>query len=107
MKEDKALKVCQNSKQRGGVARLLSTDIGRHIAEQSQNTNGGSLALNVGGGGKDFDRMQPEFGLMVISTREVIFLKENPGKWRDLTHENLKRELEKMQQSSYQMQQEN
>ena len=35
MRDDKALKICQNSKQRGGASRLLSTDLNMHLGHGS------------------------------------------------------------------------
>ena len=31
--------------------------------------------------------LQPEFGILMISTTEIFFIKERPNKWKDLSVE--------------------
>ena len=31
--------------------------------------------------------LQPEFGILLISTQEIFFIKERPNKWKDLSVE--------------------
>ena len=79
MRDENALEIPQNSKQRGGVARMLGTDLRKHNKNLRKGIHGASKKEEA-----KMVEMQPVFGILVISTKEIFFLKEIPHNWRPM-----------------------
>lgn len=75
LETEATLKVVTKSKQRGGSARLLSTDKGEHWANLQEGINQRSLERDS----RDFKAAV--FGIMLVSHTGIFFMKENPDRW--------------------------